>query len=50
MDLIFATGNKNKLLEINKIIPKNIKIISLKDLKFKEDIPDSNLKISFFEK
>ena len=21
MDLIFATGNKNKLLEINKIIP-----------------------------
>ena len=41
IDLIFATGNQNKLLEINKIIPKNIKIISLKDLKFSDDIPEN---------
>ena len=41
IDLIFATGNQNKLLEINKIIPNNIKIISLKDLKFSDDIPEN---------
>ena len=40
----FGSLNKldySKVLEINKIIPKNIKIISLKDLKFKEDIPEN---------
>ena len=41
IDLIFATGNQNKLLEINKIIPNNVKIISLKDLKFSNDIPEN---------
>ena len=41
IDLIFATANQNKLFEINKIIPKNVKIISLKDLKFEEDIPEN---------
>ena len=41
MDLIFATGNQNKLLEINKIIPKNINIISFKDLKFDEEVPEN---------
>ena len=41
IDLIFATGNQNKLLEINKIIPNNVKIISLKDLKFSDDIPEN---------
>lgn len=41
LDLIFATGNQNKLLEINKIIPNNVKIISLKDLKFSDDIPEN---------
>ena len=41
MDLIFATGNQNKLIEINKIIPKNINIISFKDLKFDEEVPEN---------
>ena len=41
IDLIFATGNQNKLLEINKIIPNNVRIISLKDLKFSDDIPEN---------
>ena len=35
MDLIFATGNKNKLLEINKIIPKNM-------IKIKYDLSKPN--------
>lgn len=41
MDLIFATGNQNKLIEINKIIPKNVNIISFKDLKFDEEVPEN---------
>ena len=40
MDLIFATGNQNKLIEISKIIPKNVNIISFKDLNFDEEVPE----------
>ena len=41
MDLIFATGNQNKLIEISKIIPKNVNIISFKDLNFDEEVPEN---------
>ena len=40
MDLIFATANQNKLIEINKIIPNNVNIISFEDLKFDEEVPE----------
>jgi len=41
MNLIFASGNHNKVLEIQKIIPKNITIKSLKDLNYNEKIPEN---------
>jgi XTP/dITP diphosphohydrolase len=41
MNLIFASGNQNKVIEIQKIIPKNITIRSLKDLNFHEEIPEN---------
>lgn len=41
MDLIFATANQNKLIEINKIIPNNVNIISFEDLKFDEEVPEN---------
>ena len=41
MNLIFASGNQNKVIEIQKIVPKNITIKSLKDLNFHEEIPEN---------
>ena len=40
MELIFATGNKNKLSEAQAII-KNHKILSLKDINCFDDIPET---------
>ena len=43
MELVFATHNKNKVLEIKNLIQKNIKLLSLSDIGFKgEIIEDGN--------
>jgi XTP/dITP diphosphohydrolase len=41
INLIFATSNQNKVLEIQKILPKKFNIKSLKDLNYIEDVPEN---------
>jgi XTP/dITP diphosphohydrolase len=45
ISLIFATSNQNKVLEIQKILPKKFNIKSLKDLNYFEDIPENETTI-----
>jgi XTP/dITP diphosphohydrolase len=42
MEIIFATHNQNKLLEVQALMPSHIELISLKDLGFEEDIPETS--------
>ena len=42
MKLIFASSNKNKFIEVEKIIPKNIKLGNLIELNFFEEIPEDH--------
>ena len=39
--LVFATNNKNKLTEIQKLFPSSFKILGLKDIGCHEDIPET---------
>ncbi len=39
--LVFATANKNKIYEIQRLIPENIKILSLSDINCTEEIPET---------
>jgi len=41
MQLVFATNNLNKLKEVQKLIPKYIKLLSLKDIGCFEDVPET---------
>lgn len=41
MQLVFASNNKNKILEIQSILPETIKILSLEDIGCLEDIPET---------
>tara|TARA_B110000305_G_C19258964_1_gene548555 strand:- start:48 stop:623 length:576 start_codon:yes stop_codon:yes gene_type:complete len=41
MKLIFASSNKNKFLEIEKLIPKKIKLGNLQELNFYDEIPEN---------
>jgi len=41
MQLVFATNNSNKLKEVQSLIPKHIKLLSLKDIECFEDIPET---------
>ena len=41
MKLVFATNNLNKLKEVQTLIPKHIKLLSLADIGCKEDIPET---------
>jgi XTP/dITP diphosphohydrolase len=41
MQLVFATNNVNKLLEVQSLIPNHIKLLSLKDINCLEDIPET---------
>lgn len=41
MKIIFATANQNKADEIQKIMPSEIEILSLKDIGFEGDIPET---------
>ena len=45
INLIFATSNQNKVLEIQKILPKKFNIKSLKDLNYLEDVPENETTI-----
>ena len=52
MKIVFATNNPNKLKEIQSLIPKEIEIISLKEIGCNEDIPETGdtLKANAFQK
>jgi len=41
MLLVFATNNPNKLKEVQALIPKQIKLLSLKDIGCFEDVPET---------
>ncbi|MFE3848622.1 non-canonical purine NTP diphosphatase [Flavobacterium sp. LB3P45] len=41
MQLVFASNNKNKILEIQSILPATVKILSLEDIGCLEDIPET---------
>ncbi|MDF2455423.1 MAG: non-canonical purine pyrophosphatase, rdgB/HAM1 family [Cytophagaceae bacterium] len=41
MEIIFATHNKNKLKEVQSLVPANIKVISLDDLNMTTEIPET---------
>lgn len=41
MELVFATQNPHKLSEIQSLLGDSFHLISLKDLNFKEDIPET---------
>ena len=52
MKIVFATNNPNKLKEIQSLIPKEIEIISLKEIGCNEDIPETGdtLEANAFQK
>jgi len=39
--IIFATNNKNKIKEVQKLLPINIELIGLKDIGCEDDIPET---------
>lgn len=41
MELIFATHNKNKLKEVQSLVPESIKVISLDELNMTTEIPET---------
>lgn len=41
MQLVFASNNKNKILEIQSMLPESIQIISLEDIGCFEEIPET---------
>lgn len=41
MKLLFATHNQNKVIEIAPLVPDHFEIVSLHDLGFHEDIPET---------
>ncbi|MBN2518872.1 MAG: non-canonical purine NTP diphosphatase [Bacteroidales bacterium] len=41
MELVFATNNKYKLQEIQKLLGKKFKLLSLKDIGIEEDVPEN---------
>ena len=43
MKLVFATNNKNKLIEVQKLLPKLIKVLSLKDIDCFEEIEETGV-------
>jgi XTP/dITP diphosphohydrolase len=45
MQIVFATNNGNKLKEVQALIPKHIKLLSLKDIACNEDIPETQTTI-----
>ena len=42
MKILFVTSNKNKALEIQKLIPEGFEILTLNDIDLQEDIPETS--------
>ncbi len=42
MKLVFATNNRNKLKEIQSLLPESIELVSLEDINCIEDIPETS--------
>ncbi|MGS2763259.1 non-canonical purine NTP diphosphatase [Sinomicrobium sp. M5D2P9] len=42
MKLVFATHNKNKLYEVQALLPESITVLSLDDINCNEDIPETS--------
>lgn len=42
MQLILATGNRNKVIEIASLLPKDLELLSLKDIGYDTDIPEDH--------
>lgn len=40
-ELVFATNNQNKLNEVQELLGNSFKLLSLKDLNFRKDIPET---------
>ena len=45
MKLVFATNNQNKMMEVQKLIPNHIQLLSLKDIGCIEDVPETQITI-----
>ena len=43
--IVFATANKNKILEIQALIPENIQLLGLTDINCTEEIPETQATI-----
>ncbi len=41
MQLVFASNNKNKIKEIQSMLPENIQILSLEEIGCHEEIPET---------
>lgn len=41
MQLLFASANRHKVSEINQLVPAGIEVLSLEDIGFTEDIPET---------
>ena len=41
MQIVFATNNKNKIKEVQSLVPEHITLLSLEDIKCFEDIPET---------
>lgn len=41
MQLVFATNNRNKLKEVQSLVPVNIQLLSLEDIGCFEDVPET---------
>jgi len=42
--LVFATHNKNKLVEVQKLLGNNFQLLSLYDIDCNTEIPETHLK------
>ena len=42
MEIVFATGNQNKIREVQKMLPANMRILSLEDIGCLGDIPETS--------
>ena len=40
--IVFATGNPNKVKEVNEVLPESLSIIGLKEIGCREDLPETS--------
>ena len=41
MELVFATSNQNKVIEVQKVVGQKFKLLSLNDIGCVEEIPET---------